>query len=69
MDGQPLTYDVTGAALELHVGKTKLREEIVAGRIRSFRVGKRLLISRDALEEYVAALEGGSVLVGNAPAR
>ena len=27
MDGQPLTYDVTGAALELHVGKTKLREE------------------------------------------
>ena len=43
---------------ELHgISRTALYEEIKSGRLRSIKLGKRRLVSRDALLEYVGKLE------------
>jgi len=54
---EPLAYDISTAAKILSLGRTRLYEEIGAGRLRTVAVGTRRLVPRGALEEYVAMLE------------
>jgi len=61
---EKLLYDVMEAAGITSLGRTKLLEEIAAGRLRSVKVGRRRLISRAALEDYVAGLSGDAVSGG-----
>jgi excisionase family DNA binding protein len=39
------------------IGKTRLYEEIAQGRLRTVRVGKRRLVTREALGNWVTLLE------------
>lgn len=41
----------------LPIGKTKFYEEVKSGRIPVVKVGRRTLVTRRALEEYVEMLE------------
>ncbi|AMU24298.1 DNA binding domain%2C excisionase family [Mycobacteroides abscessus] len=41
----------------LLVGRTKLYELIASGQLRSFKVGKRRVVSDAALREFIAALD------------
>jgi excisionase family DNA binding protein len=52
-----LTFSVQAAANMLCLGKTKLYEEIGAGRLRTVVCGSRRLVTRRSLEDYVALLE------------
>ena len=46
------------AARALGLGKTKLRELLAQGAIRSVRVGRRRLVPVQALKDFVDTLEG-----------
>lgn len=48
------------AARRLGLGKTKTRQLITNGELRSCRVGRRLLIPVAAIEEFVAKLQEAS---------
>ena len=50
---QPLAYDVAAAGRIAGLGRSTLYEEITAGRLRSFTVGRRRLVSHDALTAWV----------------
>lgn len=54
---EPLAFSVSDASKALGLGTTKLYEEIGAGRLRTVTVGTRRLVTRAALDEYVALLE------------
>lgn len=53
-----LAYRIPEAAARVGLGRTKLLEEVSAGRLRVIRVGRRVLVTDDELRRYVAALEG-----------
>lgn len=55
-----LLYGVTEAAELTGIGRSKLYEELTAGRIRSVKLGTRRLIPREALEEFVRTLAADS---------
>ena len=57
MESQPLAYDIPTAATLCGIGRTKLLEEVGAGRLRTVKIGSRRLVPRQALEQYVAMLE------------
>lgn len=61
---EKLLYDVMEAAGITSLGRTKLLEEVATGRLRSVKVGRRRLIPRAALEDYVTGLSGGTVSGG-----
>lgn len=50
---QPLAYSVDEAADMLGVCRTTIFNEIKSGDLRSFKIGRRRLISEDALEDYI----------------
>jgi excisionase family DNA binding protein len=52
--------DVASTARALAIGQTKTRELLNDGAIRSVRIGRRRLVPRDAIEEYVARLSEGT---------
>jgi len=52
-----LTYSIDEACKALKVSKPTLYEEINAGRLRSYLVGRRRLISAKAAREWIAARE------------
>lgn len=54
---EPLAFSIPDAGRALGIGKTKTYEEIAAGRLRTVTVGTRRLVTRGALDEYVASLE------------
>ena len=54
---QHLAYGVNDAAAALGIKRSKLCEIIAADEIKSFKVGRRRLISRVALEEFIATRE------------
>jgi excisionase family DNA binding protein len=49
-----LAFPVGEAALLLGIGKTKTRELIASGELRSIRTGRRLLVPRSEIEAYIA---------------
>lgn len=52
-----LAYNLDQAAARIGIGKTMLEELVAAGQIKSFRVGRRRLVSRAALEAFIARQE------------
>ena len=53
---EALAYQVQDAARLLGIGRTKLLQEQAAGRIHPTRIGRRMVFTREAIEEYVALL-------------
>ena len=51
----PMLVSVKGAAEQLGVGRTIIYELIRTGEIEHVRVGRRLLVSRTALEKFIEA--------------
>ena len=52
-----LAYSIPQLAKATGLSHPTLYKEIKAGRLRSFQVGRRRLISREAAQEYIDALE------------
>lgn len=52
-----LLYRPEDAARVLGIGRSKVFEEMAAGRLKSVRIGRARRVSRSALEEYVAQLD------------
>jgi len=50
---QQLAHSLTDAARSLNIGTTKLGELVASGEIPSFKIGRRRLVTPDALAEYV----------------
>ena len=57
---EKLLYGVSEAAEMTGIGRSKLYEELTAGRLRSVKVGTRRLIPRESLEEFVRTLTAQS---------
>ncbi|CAB4583168.1 MAG: helix-turn-helix domain-containing protein [Actinobacteria bacterium] len=51
----PLAFGLDDAAQMLGIGRTKLRELIASGKLPSFQVGRRRLVSEADLREFVEA--------------
>lgn len=60
MESRQLAHDLREGARLMGIGLTKFRQESDAGRVRTFRVGRRRLVSEQALADYVAFLEDES---------
>ncbi len=54
---KPLAVSPTEAARIAGIGRTMLYEEITADRIRSLKVGKRRLITIEAIKDWLKARE------------
>jgi excisionase family DNA binding protein len=54
-DSSPLVYDIKGAAEQLGISRSTLHELLRNGEIEHVRVGRRVMISRRALEGFVEA--------------
>ena len=52
-----IAFSVPDAARLAGLGKSLLYEQIKQGKLRTFKVGNRRLVSRDALEEYIRQRE------------
>lgn len=57
----PIAYSVTDAAALLGIGRTTAYDLIATGELRACKVGSRTLVSRRALEDFVAAREAAAV--------
>jgi len=56
--GTPLLLTVEEAAILLRLGRTRTYELVMAGSIRSVKVGRRRLVIRAGLDDFVARLLG-----------
>jgi excisionase family DNA binding protein len=45
-------------AFELGIGRSALYELIAAGKLKTVKVGRRRLVPREAIEEFIAGLSG-----------
>ena len=54
---KPLAVSPTDAAKIVGIGRTKLYEEIATARLRSAKIGKRRLITVDAIKDWLKARE------------
>jgi len=54
----PRCLRVEQVAQQLSVGRSTVYDLIRSGRLRSFKVGRRRLVPRDAVEEMIAELAG-----------
>jgi excisionase family DNA binding protein len=52
-----IAYSVPEAAQALGVGLTTVKELVASRALRSFRIGRRVLVSRTALIEFIDARE------------
>jgi len=55
---EPVAYSVSEAAQALGIGTTLCRELIKSGELPSVRIGRRLLVPRNVIEEYIDRLLG-----------
>lgn len=53
---EALAHRIPEAAARIGIGRTKLLEEVAAGRICVVRVGRRVLVTEHELRRYVASL-------------
>lgn len=51
------TYTISEAISALRTSRSTLYAEIAAGRLKSYTIGTRRYISREALQEYIRARE------------
>lgn len=56
----PLLLSIDEAANLLSIGKTKLYAELAAGRLQAVKLGKRTLIPRTSVDNYIDALQAYS---------
>jgi excisionase family DNA binding protein len=56
MELHPLAYNVPRAVEMIPIGRTKLYEEIAAGRLKSIKVGTRRLVTHQALQDFLTML-------------
>ncbi len=61
LDEAKLVYGMEEAAWALGVSSTQVRNWIRRGVLKAFRVGRRVLIRREVLEEFVREMEAGRV--------
>jgi excisionase family DNA binding protein len=54
--GLPLLLSVEEAASLLRLGRTRVYQLVMGGKIQSVKVGRRRLVVRQGLEEFVAQL-------------
>lgn len=54
------TYTIPEAIEALRTSRNTLYQEIAAGRLRTYAVGRRRYISAEAIREYIAAREAES---------
>lgn len=54
--GTPLAYNAEGFLRAAGIGKTKLHEEINAGRLKALKVGRRLIITHDDAKAWLDSL-------------
>jgi excisionase family DNA binding protein len=57
MTPEPMAVSVVEAARLLGISRTRVYEELVAGRLKSFKVGRRTLLSRRELDAWIDARE------------
>lgn len=57
-NGERLAYSVAEAAELVGISERRMWDKVREKQIKSFRDGQRRLITRRAIEEYVAAREG-----------
>lgn len=55
--GLPVTISVEEAATLLGIGRTVTYRLVLGGELRSVKIGRRRLVVRASVEEYVARLE------------
>lgn len=55
---EKLSYTLKEASQALGLGMTKVREGVASGAIASFRVGRRILVTRTALDAFIRAQTG-----------
>jgi excisionase family DNA binding protein len=58
--GPPVTISVEEAAMLLGIGRTVTYRLVLGGELRSVKIGRRRLVVRASVEEYVARLEGST---------
>ena len=56
VENTSLAYDINGAARLMSVGRNKVYDEIAAGRLDARKVGRRTVITRDAIKVWLQAL-------------
>jgi excisionase family DNA binding protein len=61
---EPLLIPMDAAAEVLGIGRPALLELVRAKRIRTVKVGKRVLFSRAALEAFAEGQEPGQAMIG-----
>ncbi|MCY9783035.1 helix-turn-helix domain-containing protein [Nocardiopsis sp. EMB25] len=54
--GEKVAYSIEEAAQALSLGRTTVKKLVATGKLASVRVGRRRLIPRSVLEEYVNRL-------------
>ena len=60
-----LTYDVVGAAYQLSLGRNKTLELISSGKLKSIRVGRRIIVPHCAIEDYIETQLSNASSEGN----
>ena len=54
--GYPMLVTVEEAAMLLRIGRTTAYELVMSGKLKSVKVGRRRLVVRDGVREYVSEL-------------
>lgn len=54
---QPTTYTIPEAIEALRTSRNTLYEEIAAGKLRTYTIGRRRYVSAEAIREYIRARE------------
>lgn len=57
---EPLAYDMLEVQRHLAIGRTFAYQLVREGKLRSFKVGRRLLVSRESLNEFIRSREASS---------
>ena len=54
---EQMLFDVAEVARALRIGVSTVRSLVASGKLKGIRVGDRVLVSRRALDEFIAASE------------
>jgi excisionase family DNA binding protein len=54
----PRLRSIKQATFELGIGRSALYELIAAGKLKTVKLGRRRLVPREAIEEFIAGLSG-----------
>jgi excisionase family DNA binding protein len=57
-DDLPRLRSIKQATFELGIGRSALYELVAAGKLKTVKVGRRRLVPREAIEEFIAGLSG-----------